>query len=182
MKVTAVFVSSVDGKITHGNDPDIYKWTSKEDSDHFFSLLNQYNLIIMGSKTYEAARSKIKLSPSKLRIVVTKNPRKYKKEEQKDIIEFIDESISHVIPNLEKRGYKKALFVGGCNLFGELLQLNLVNELYLTIEPYLFGKGLPLIEKEIVPKVSLVLEEVDKLNDKGTLLLKYIIKKNIKRL
>ena len=60
MKVIMVAVSSINGKITKGKDPNIYSWTSKEDSNFFFSLIKKHNLIVMGSKTYEAARRIIK--------------------------------------------------------------------------------------------------------------------------
>ena len=52
MKVVMVAVVSANGKLTRGNDPDIYKWTSKEDQNFFFSLISKSKLIVMGSGTY----------------------------------------------------------------------------------------------------------------------------------
>ena len=46
MKVVMVAVISANGKLTRGNDPDIYKWTSKEDAAFFTSLVRKNNLII----------------------------------------------------------------------------------------------------------------------------------------
>jgi len=41
MKVILAMVTSVDGKTTKWNNPDIYKWTSEEDQTHFFSLIEK---------------------------------------------------------------------------------------------------------------------------------------------
>jgi dihydrofolate reductase len=55
-----MMVQSLDGNITHGNNNIIYNWTSPEDSARFFAEVASHNLIIMGAKTYEAAREKNK--------------------------------------------------------------------------------------------------------------------------
>jgi len=85
MKIIMVAVSSLNGKLTKGKDPNIYSWTSKEDSKLFFSLIEKNNLIVMGGKTYEAARKIIKHKKNKLRIVLTRNPEKYFKETIKGV-------------------------------------------------------------------------------------------------
>lgn len=177
MKITAVFVSSVDGKVTKGDDPNIYTWTSEEDGSHFFSLLKNYHLIIMGSKTYEAAKEKIKLSSSTLRVVLTNDTNKYKNQEVPGMLEFTKGSPQNLIKRLENTGYSEALFVGGSRLFHTLLKNRLIDELYLTIEPRLFGNGLTLIHGDETLDISLTLEEMKKLNDQGTLLLTYSVNK-----
>lgn len=172
MKVTAVFVSSVDGKVTRGDEENIYSWTSPEDGKHFFSLIEHYSTILMGSNTYRAAKDKIKLSKEKLRIVLTHNPSNYKDEEIKGMLEFSDQNPSDVIRELEQKGCKNILFVGGQRIFQELLHDQLITELYLTLEPYIFGKGIPLVGNELLNS-TLYLEEMKKLNERGTVLLKY---------
>ena len=39
MKVVLVAVTSTNGKLTQGEDNNIYSWTSKEDQEIFFKLL-----------------------------------------------------------------------------------------------------------------------------------------------
>src|SRR3990167_10570212 len=113
MKVIMVMVSSVNGKITRGEDPDIYSWTSKEDADFFFSLLNQHNLIVMGSITYEAARNKIKPDKERLRVILTRTPEKYAKDAIRGKLEFTSESPKKLVKRFEKGGYNTMLLVGG---------------------------------------------------------------------
>ncbi len=172
MKIIMAAVSSLNGKITKRNDPNIYTWTSKEDSQLFFSLIEKNNLIVMGSKTYEAARSLIKLKKGKLRVVLTRNPKKYSKETIKEMLEFSSENPLQLIKRLENRGYKKILLVGGATINSLFLKSKLVNEIYLTLEPKIFGSGKSLLNEESLD-ISLKLISTKKLNRQGTILLKY---------
>lgn len=174
MKVTIAAVSSLNGKITKGEDPNIYSWTSKEDATFYFSLIEKNSLIVMGSKTYEAARSVIKLKKNKLRVVLTRNPKKYLKEEIKGMLEFTNDNPLKLIKKLDDKGYKKMLVVGGGAINSLFLKSKLVNEIYLTIEPKIFGTGKALITEEDL-SVSLKLISIKKLNNQGSLLLKYKI-------
>lgn len=171
MKIIMAAVSSLNGKITKGEDPNIYSWTSKEDSKMFFSLIKKNNLIIMGSKTYEIARKIIKHKRNKLRVVLTRNPKKYSEETIKGILEFSSEKPLALIKKLENRGYRKMLLLGGGTINSLFLKSKLVNEIYLTIEPQIFGSGKNLIGEDRF-RVCLKLISIKKLNSQGTLLLK----------
>lgn len=172
MKVAMVAVSSLNGKITKGKDPNIYSWTSKEDSKLFFSLIEKSNLIVMGSKTYEAARKLIKHKKNKLRVVLTRNPKKYSTETIGNMLEFTNESPSKLIKRLEAKGYKNMLLVGGGTINSLFLKYKLVNELYLTFEPKIFSQGQGLVNEESL-HADFKLINIKSLNKQGTLLLKY---------
>lgn len=174
MKVVIVAVSSLDGKITRGEDPNIYSWTSKEDAKLFFSLIKKYNLIVMGRKTYEAARSRIKLKKGKLRIVLTKHPKLYFSEVIKGSLEFSSESPRKLVNRLKGKGYKKMLVVGGGGVNGLFLKAALVDEIWLTIEPQIFGTGKPLVDSGELD-VALRLKSIRRLNKQGTLHLRYAV-------
>ena len=68
-------VSTVNGKITHSDDPDETGWSSIEDQTLFSSLKQTHNLIVMGSETYLANKKRMKLQNNVLRIVFTRNPK-----------------------------------------------------------------------------------------------------------
>lgn len=176
MKIILVAVSSLDGKTTKGDDSNIYSWTSKEDSKLFFSMIEEHNLIVMGSKTYEAARNIIKHKKNKLRIVLTRNPKRYEGFAVRRILEFSNESPRRLINRLEKLGYKKMLLVGGSEVYTQFLKSFLVDELHITIEPYIFGSGKNLVLDEAL-KVSLKILDIKKLNSNGTLHLRYRVNK-----
>ena len=176
MKVIMVMLVSVDGKTTFGDNQNIYSWSSIEDKKQFFSLIKKNNLIVMGRATYDASRPVIKIKKGKLRIVLTRSPKKYLNQTIKGQLEFTDESPENLLKRLSLLGYKKMLLVGGGTINGLFLIQNLVDELYLTIEPKIFGRGKNIVEGQLLNK-SLRLVSVKKINTIGTLLLKYNINK-----
>lgn len=176
MKITAISVSSANGRLTRRNEPDIHLWTSKEDAEFFSLKRSESRLIVMGSGTYEAEKSRIKPSKDKLRIVLTTTPNKYLKDKIAGQLEFSSQDPLVLIHRLEKKGYREMLLVGGSKIYSSFLKENLIDEIYLTIEPLIFGTGKPLFaEGEFDALLELV--EVRKLNSRGTILLKYKINK-----
>ena len=169
-----VMLSSVDGKTTQGNNKNVYVWSSKEDQKHFFSLIQKNNLIVMGRATYEASKPVIKLEKGKLRIVLTRSPNKYSNQSVKDQLEFSDESPNKLLKRLLALNYGNILLVGGSTTNGLFLKQNLVDKLYLTIEPKIFGSGKNLVDGQLL-NTKLHLISVKKINKAGTLLLKYKI-------
>lgn len=172
MKIAIVLVSSLNAKTTKGNDPHQHTWASREDQDHFYKEIKKAQLIIMGRKTYEVAKPHIVLTPKTLRVVLTKSPEKYSKKQVKNQLEFSSDNPKTLVKELEKRGYKKALLVGGEKTNTQFLKDNLVNYIHLTIEPFLFGSGKSIVSESQLVK-NLTLESTKKLNKQGTLLAKY---------
>mgnify|MGYP001573673824 FL=1 len=172
MKVILIMVSSLNGKITRGDDSDPTHWASKEDTALFASMKAQHNLIVMGSRTYEASQNKIKLKDSVLRIVLTNNPKRYESYTAPGQLEFTNEHPKHLVKRLEAQRFKKLLLVGGGETNTAFFKERLVDEIHLTLEPVLFGNGKPLIsEGQFETKLRLTRSE--KLNGKGTLHLVY---------
>jgi len=66
------------------------------------------------------------------------------------------------------------LLLGGGTINALFLKESLVDELYLTLEPRIFGKGKTLV-REGEFEVLLELMNIKRLNQSGTLLLKYKI-------
>lgn len=174
MKVIMVMVTTVNGKITKGNDPKIQKWTSREDQKWFSSLLKKNNLLVMGSETYEATRKKMKPNIKQHRLVLTRHPAKYKKETVPGELEFSNELPAQLVRRLENKCFKQMLLLGGGIINALFLKASLVDELYLTLEPKIFGKGKTLIGEENF-ETMLKLINLKRLNQNGTFLLKYKI-------
>mgnify|MGYP001568687657 CR=1 FL=1 len=182
MRVIMVMVSSVNGKITKGDDPDVSSWSSPEDAKLFAGLLQKYSLFVMGSATYEAARKKIVLSPGKLRVVMTRTPKIYEDEAVPGRLEFTSEPVTTLVRRLEKRGYKDMLLLGGGTINVLFLEAGLVSEIRLTIEPWLFMTGSDLVKairtgSVPISDTQLKLTRIEKLNDRGTLHLIYEVVK-----
>lgn len=172
-------VSSVNGRITKGSDPDIYRWTSKEDQRFFFDLIHKNRLIVMGSATYEAVRSRLKLSAKRLRVILTRHPKRYGAEAKPGALEFSSAPPKQLVRELSKRGHKKLLLVGGGDANRLFLEAGLVDELLITVEPRLFGNGKLMIADGRF-NANLKLINVKKLNKQGTLLCTYVVLKRTK--
>jgi dihydrofolate reductase len=172
MKIRLVFVSTVDGKITRWNDPDVKKWSSDEDKDHFTRTWNEAKLIVMGSRTYEATPPKP--SAKRLVVVVTRKPLFYEKDQVEGRLEFRNREPSGLVNDLELEGYREMMLVGGPQLATSFLKEQLVDELWLTLEPKLFGNGGNLITGENLD-IPLQLTSIYRMNERGTLLLRYDI-------
>jgi dihydrofolate reductase len=176
MKTILIFVSTLDGKITKWGDPDIRSWSSKYDQDHFDAVWNETRVIIMGSGTYNP--TPVPPGPGHLFIVMTRHPEDYNGKERQGKIEFTSDSPANLVSRFEREGEDKLLIVGGPHIATLFLKEQLINELWLTIEPRIFGKGGNfVIEEELDIKLKLL--SYSKVNDEGTIVTKYLVlKKN----
>lgn len=163
-------VSSINGKITRGDDPYVSAFASPEDAELFDRLKKEASLIIMGSKTYEVARAKLVLSPKTLRIVMTRDPKQYTAVPGQ--LEFTNESPSDLLRRLEQDGHKDAMLAGGAHINSLFLKEQLVTELRITIEPWILGKGKNLVE-ELDLDTHFKLVSTNVINDAGTIHLLY---------
>jgi len=141
-----------------------------EDVKHFSNLVASYNAVVMGRKTYKAMH--IRIEPGKLCVVLTRTPEDFSKEEVGGRLEFTKETPVELIARLKKKGYTKLLLIGGGYTNAAFLEAGLVNELYLTIEPFIFGVGAELVSGPALD-TTLNLMDFRKLNSRGTLLLRY---------
>lgn len=174
MKVTLVAAMSIDGKITRGEEQDVSKWTSLEDKAFLHTMITKNNLFVMGSGTYEVVKKILTHTSERLRVVMTKRPEKYKNDFIKGQLEFSDLSPTSLVKNLSERGFKQMLLLGGAKIYGIFLNENLVDEIYLTLEPKIFGIGKPLVDLQEL-NIQLKLQSVKKLNEQGSLLLHYFL-------
>jgi dihydrofolate reductase len=171
--ITLAYVASLNGKITKGDNSDVHEWSSAEDWKHFERLRDEYEVIIIDRKTYEAVRPPAE--QGKLRIVFTSTPERIQAVPEQ--LEFVDESPAALVKRLSRKGYKKVLIAGGARLSGSFLKAGLVDDVYISFEPVLFGSGRPMIVGDAID-VALRLQSYERLNDQGTLLAHYTVIKN----
>ena len=177
MKLTLVIVTSLDGRTTQNENMDqSVNWASREDQDFFYSeVINKASLIIMGSNTYEHAKHLMQHRKGCKRIITTRNQKKYENEKIEGLLEFTNESAKDLITRLESEGYKEGFHLGGSQSAALFFQEKLITNIIQTVEPKLFGTGKGIIAGNF--NISLQLETVTQLNEKGTLLLKYEVLK-----
>ncbi len=174
MKVILVFVSTLNGKITKGDDPEVKSWSSKNDQEYYGRIWKDSRLIIMGSNTYN--ENIIKPSKGRMIVIMTRNPDFYKNHEIPGQLEFSNNSPSGLVAFYEKAGFEQMTVVGGSKVATSFLKENQVDELWLTIEPKMFGKGQNLIADDPL-EIYLQLLGYEKVNEQGTLITRYSILK-----
>ena len=170
MKTILIFVSSLDGKITKWGDPKIRSWSSVSDQNYFDATWNSNKVILMGSGTYDPAP--LKADPMHLFIVLTRQPEKYEKHAVPGLLEFTSEPPVAVLNRFKNEGEKTILVVGGAKVATLFLREQLIDELWLTIEPKIFGLGSGFVTEEKLD-IELSLISCTKANAQGTLLTKY---------
>jgi dihydrofolate reductase len=175
MQVSIVLVMSLDGRLTRGDDPNVHAWTSPEDWKNFLALRRQHDVLVMQRGTYETIKPEP--DPKLLRIIMATHPELYKDKTVKNQLEFVRPNPAAIAKDLAKRGYEHVLISGDTNITYDFLSAKLVDDIYVTIEPLMFGAGTPFMSGPRELNVHAQLKSVKQLNDKGTLLLHYAIKR-----
>jgi len=169
MKIILIFVSTLDGKVTRWGDDKIRSWSSHEDQSYFDSIWNATRAIIMGSGTYKP--DPVKPNPNHLFIVMTRHPSDYINLYKKGLLEFTDESPENLLRRLGDSD-DNILIVGGPQIATLFLKDQLIDELWLTVEPKIFGSGASIVTEERFD-IDLKLLSSELINEQGTLINKY---------
>ena len=174
MRTVLVFVSTLDGKVTKWGESNVSLWSSQEDQKYFKKIWNDSKLLIMGSNTFNA--DPIKPSSNQLLVIMTREPSKYIKYEVSGQLEFSNKSPGQLVLHFAKEGYEQMLVVGGAHIGTSFLKEQLIDELWLTIEPRIFGAGSNFAIEEKLD-INLHLLSCDRVNEQGTLITKYAVMK-----
>ena len=150
MKIFIIAALSADGFIARDQDEPSTMWTSKEDKKHFIETTKKCGVIIMGSKTFQTIG---KALPGRRNIVYSNSPINIPD------IETTFLPPEELINKLIKEGLTEVAVCGGSTIYTMFMKAGLIDELYLTIEPVVFGQGLPLFKEKINAKLSLLSEE-----------------------
>jgi dihydrofolate reductase len=171
MKLTLMAAISLDGFITR-HDRSGSDFTSPEDKAFFQRAVLDFDCLILGGANYRQSSRWVKehLRPEQLTVVVTRSPGNHQNEQQTGRLEFSSQSPADIVSNLAARGYRNGCLLGGGQIYGLFLAAGVVDELWLTLEPLLFGEGVKLAETRLDFRGELISQE--KLNA-STLLLKY---------
>ncbi len=168
MKIILIAAITINGKIAKykGHTVD---WTSKKDKQFFRDETKKAGVVIFGSTTYRAIGRPM---PDRLNIVMTRNLVSFSDQWKKGLLEFTNESPNVIVASLKKHGFKSMVIGGGSEIYSLFLQNGLIDEIYLTVAPRIFGKGVNLFSEIDIADLKLELFDVSRL-DQGEVLLKY---------
>lgn len=177
MEIIALFVASKNLKVTNGTSIYPQDWISQEDQELFKQVKDEFQVYLMGSRTYNEIADHIVLSSEHKRVIFTSKPGKYKEVEIPGELEFTSESPTDISNRLDSEGYQNALFLGGPTILVAFLTEKLISELRLTIEPVELEEGLNLFPPETDLATDFILKSSRKLNNNGTVHNVYTVRK-----
>ena len=171
MEIIGIVVSSLDGCITK-HDQEGVDFASEADQQFFHNALKEFDCCVFGSKTFLASKSGIlrHLSGDRLRIVQTRSPEKYAEFQRPGMLEFSDQPAGKIISELRDRGKTRCAILGGAGVYTQFLTQQLLDELWVTLEPRILGGGRRFVTETC--DMTLKLLECFAL-DASTLVLKY---------
>jgi dihydrofolate reductase len=146
IKVFLIAAVSADGFIARAHN-ELADWTSKEDKKVFVELTKRAGVIVMGSTTFRTIGRAL---PGRRNIVYTRGTIDV------EGIETTQETPQELIKRLESEGHTEVAVCGGSAIYDMFLQAGVVDELYLTVEPFLFGEGITLARSSLRAPLKLV--------------------------
>jgi dihydrofolate reductase len=163
MKCFIIAAQSADGFIAKDSSHAAF-WTSKEDKHRFIELTKQAGVVVMGSTTYKTLPRALK---ERRNIIYTRS------NEVFEGAETTQESPLELLTRLHAEGHHQVAICGGSQIYTMFAKAGLVEKIYLTIEPIIFGKGISLFSEDLLLQLKL---ESHVKTEGGTLLLEYLVK------
>jgi dihydrofolate reductase len=170
MNVWLIAAISADGKIAQAADQSSLDWTSKEDTRFFIDKTKEAGVVIMGRKTFDTIGKPLK---GRRIVVMTRAPSPLLFKEGLGVVtdgtvEYSNLSPRELLDQLAREGVETVAIAGGSSIYSQFLRDGLVTDVFLTIEPVLFGSGVALASG--FDRINLRLEEVTRLGDQAVLL------------
>ena len=158
---------TADGFIAKNPGHSPLTWRSKGDRQFFIEKTRAARVVVMGLNTAKTSKRPM---PDRLNIIYAKS-----KDELPHWNEFSDWEITQKDPSallneLSERGYTEVAICGGQTIYTMFMEAGVVDNLYLTVEPVIFGSGMHLFNKELDIKLQLV--SIKKLGE-NTILVEY---------
>jgi dihydrofolate reductase len=132
---------SFDGFIAGPNGE--YDWIVSDPSIDFAAMFAQYDIFLMGRKTYEVASEKGKSwDRSGQRWIVVSTTMK---PEEHPSVTVLNGDVPHKVAALKEQPGKDIWLFGGGVLFRTLLDAGLVDAMDIAVMPVMIGSGVPLL-------------------------------------
>ena len=138
MHIICLAALTIDGKLARTSDHFV-DWSSKEDKRIFMRTSKEAGVLIIGHNTYKTLPAPL---PGRLHIVLT--TRTEGKTPVPGQVEFTSAAPPEIVADLAARGYTRAIVGGGGLINSMFLQHDLIDEIWVTVEPLIFGGGIDL--------------------------------------
>jgi len=164
---------TLDGFIAHTNQTvNGFVDEGEHVTDYFASLKNDYDIVLMGRRTYEFGFQFGVTNPYPwLRQYVISRSMAQSPDAN---VELVSENIFEFVRELKEGEGKDIYLCGGAELASRLLEENLIDEIVVKLNPVVFGEGIPLFSGT-AKQVALELRS-SMVYENGVMLLTYRLK------
>lgn len=164
MRVFIIVATTIDGYIGLTQDHNATQWTSKEDTRTFVRMTKEAGTFVVGYNTFKTFAKPL---AGRRNIVYY--------DGEIEGVETTTESPQDLIARLESEGVTTLAVCGGASIYTQFMKAGVVDELYIDVEPVIFGDGIKLFNEPIDAKLRLLSSE--QLNEQGTTLRHYAVEK-----
>ena len=171
MLVFLIAAISVDGRIAETTDQVSTSWNSPEDKKWFRERTKQAGTLVMGRTTFDTFHRSL---PDRQLIVYTRTVPEANEFAESEV-RYTNLEPAALIQDLKNKNCSEVAICGGSSIYSMFTKAGLIDKMYLTLEPKVFGKGVPLFNDNVQAKLHLV--SCKNLSDQ-TLLLEYDVVKN----
>ncbi|MBP7768320.1 dihydrofolate reductase [Candidatus Woesebacteria bacterium] len=170
MHVFLLAAISADGYIDQGQHQASTAWTSPEDKKFFVTRTREAKILVMGRRTFETIGHG--LPGRKIYVLSSSAKPEVYAHLNDDSVEYTSDALETLIEKLRSEDVAEVAICGGASIYSQALEKKLVNTVYLTLEPIIFGEGIKLCPQ--ASSTALKLKHVVHLSDQ-TILLEYAV-------
>lgn len=152
--------TTINGFIAKENDDTGF--VSEVEWDNFRKMIKSAGNMIIGNRTYEVMRDGGEFENlGNVRVIIVSNNTDFKTIADNH---SVAKNPQNALAILEKETFNQVLVAGGGTLNASFMAENLIDEIYLDVEPIVFGKGIRLFaENDFETKLKLL--EIKKLSE-----------------
>lgn len=170
IKTYIIVAQTADGKIARNSSHEA-DWTSRADKKHFIEMTKKSGVMIMGLNTFKTFPSPLK---DRLHIVYS-DKEGSENDNIPGVVEYTKDSPEVLIKKLEERGFKEVAVCGGSTIYTMFMKSGLVEKIYITIEPRLFGEGMSIFNQSL--DIKMKLNSTKTISGENVILLEYDVLK-----
>jgi dihydrofolate reductase len=123
----------------------------------------------MGRTTYETIG---RVMPGRVIVVMSRRevagalPLSELKSDTKEGVFVSDLQPADLLQQLIVLGREQVVIAGGSSIYSQFLKENLIEDIFITIEPVIFGAGVKLFNQELYKKLTLI--DIKRISDQST--------------
>jgi dihydrofolate reductase len=143
-----ILAQTADGAIGRNAEETSTAWTSKEDKQFFRERTKRAGVVVMGEHTFRTFNKPL---PERRNIV-------YSHRDNLGVtgIETTSLPPMELLKKLEAEGHAEVAICGGTSIYTMFLSAGVVDTIYMTIEPKIFGSGIRFLNEPLDINLTLV--------------------------